>query len=192
MTAAQFEGVGEPAPLRWSNERYLALVESGAIAEGHGVELIDGQVTTSTSQGKLHGFSFLALQRAFATMGAFANGLSVQPTVIVAEGEVYDPEFVLLRLEYTATDLPQAADLLWVIEVSVTSRRTDLGAKKAAYACAGIPTYWVVDAIKRGVWVFTNPVDGEYRNGVFAPAGESIQVPVLGTPLDSATIFPAS
>ena len=32
-----------PTPLIWSNERYLALVESGVIEDGRGVELIDGQ-----------------------------------------------------------------------------------------------------------------------------------------------------
>ena len=86
--------------------------------------------------------------------------------------------------------LPRGDEVLWVVEVSVSSRRIDLGAKKAAYAGASVPDYWVVDALKRGVWAFTEPVDGEYRAARFFPAGEAIIVPVIGATLDTGTIFP--
>lgn len=180
----------EPAPLRWSTERYLALVESGVVHEGRGIELIDGQVVTSMPQGKLHYLVCRALQRYFESLGGTEAGFSTQPTVRVVDGEVYDPEFVLLRPEYVENDLPRASDVLWVVEVSVTSLRTDLGPKKAAYARAGIPAYWVVDAVKRGVWLFTNPVDGDYRQGTFVPEGDPAAVPVIGATLDTGAIFP--
>lgn len=180
----------EPKPLRWSTERYLALVESGIIEESRFIELIDGQVVTSMPQGKLHNLLFLALQRAFAALGLFERGLAVQTTVVLREGNTYDPEFALLRAEYDPLELPRAEDVLWAVEVSVSSRRTDLNVKKAGYAAAGIPTYWVVDALQRGVWVFTNPVAGEYRQATFVPAGEGLAIPVLGAPLDTGAIFP--
>lgn len=176
--------------MRWSNERYLALVESGVIEEGRGVELIDGQVIESMPQGKLHYLVCLALQRVFEAMGATAQGLSTQPTIILQDGDIYDPEFVLLRPEFTAQDLPHAQDILWVVEVSVTTRRIDLGPKKAAYARGGIPEYWVVDAEKRGVWVFREPHDGVYASERFTPAGEPLMVPVVGATLDTGAVFP--
>lgn len=190
MAVVQLETVGEPAPLRWSNERYLALVESGVIEETRQIELIDGQVVISMPQGKLHNLLFLALQRAFSAMGLFVRGLAVQTTVVLREGNTYDPEFALLRAEYDPSELPRGEDVLWAVEVSVSSRGTDLGSKKTGYAAAAVPEYWVVDAPKRGIWVFTNPVDGEYRSGVFVPAGEPIRVPTLDATLDTATIFP--
>lgn len=190
MTATLSQVGQEPAPLVWSNERYLALVESGVIPEGRGIELIDGQVITTMPQGKLHYLVCLALQRVLIAMGAMEHGLSIQPTMVVREGEIYDPEFVLLRPEYAERDLPQAADVLWVVEVAVSSRAIDLGPKKAAYARAGIPDYWVFDATKLGVWAFSDPMEGAYRTERFAPVGETLIVPALGSSLDTAAVFP--
>ena len=192
MVVAFEETEQELAPLRWSNERYLALVESGVIEEGRGVELIDGQVMTTMPQGKLHYLICRALQRLFESIGGTHVGFSTQPTIVVAEGEVYDPEFVLLRPEYAENDLPRASDVLLVVEVSVTSRRTDLSTKKAAYARAGIPEYWVVDAAERGVWAFTDPAEGGYRDERFVAVGESLTVPSVGASIDVGSIFPAA
>ena len=184
-------GLGqELKPLVWSNARYLLLVESGIIEEGRNIELIEGQVVTAMPQGRLHYLVCLALQRLLVEMGAMDRGLSIQPTVILGEGEIYDPEFVLLRAEFSEEDLPRGKDVVWVAEVSVTSRITDLGPKKLAYAAAGIPDYWVFDAVKRGVWTFSDPLEGEYRRGIFVPAGEGIVVPVIGQTLDTGGLFP--
>lgn len=191
MTVALADIGAEPAPLRWSNERYLALVESGVIPEGRGIELIDGQLMVQMPQGELHQFLFFALQVAFEAMRAAGQGLRAQPTIQVAEGQTYDPEFALLRPEArTLRRLPQGDEILWIVEVGVSSRTIDLGPKKAAYAAAGIPDYWVVDAAKRGVWTFTDPADGEYRKATFLPAGEAIPVPHLGATLDTGAVFP--
>ncbi len=191
MTAHLTDVGAEPAPLRWSNERYLALVESGVIPEGRGIELIDGQVVQQMPQGELHQFLFFALQVAFEAMRGASQGLRTQPTIQVAEGQTYDPEFALLRPEArTLRRLPRGDEVMFVVEVSVSSRNIDLGSKKAAYAVAGIPDYWVVDAVKRGVWAFTDPVDGEYRKAEFHPVGVSLPVPHLAAALDTGAIFP--
>ena len=158
MIAALSDVGQEPAPLVWSNDRFLALVASGVIGEGPGLELIDGQIIATLPQGELHRFLFFALQSALAAMGAFQGGLRVQPTIQVAEGQTYDPEFALLRPDaLRLRRLPLGDEVLWVVEVSVSSRANDLGPKKAAYARADIPDYWVVDAVGRGVWTFSDP-----------------------------------
>ena len=193
MTATLSDIGQEPTPLVWSNERFLALVDSGVIEEEQGVELIDGQIITTMAQGELHQFLFFALQAALAAAGAFDQGLRVQPTVQIAEGQTYDPEFALLRPEaLRLRRLPRGDEVLWIVEVSVSSRRIDLGPKKAAYARAGIPDYWVVDAVERGVHAFSGPRDGAYQNELFVPAGEPIIVPALGATLDTAAVFPVA
>ena len=191
MIVALSEVGQEPAPLVWSNERYLALVESGVIEEGRGVELIDGQVILCMPQGELHQFIFFALQVAFEGMRAAGQGLRTQPTVQVAQGQTYDPEFALLRPEaQSLRRLPRGDEVLFVVEVSVSSRTIDLGPKKASYARAGIPDYWVVDATKRGIWLFSDPAEGTYQTERFAPAGEALTVPVLGASLETGAVFP--
>ena len=192
MTVALSDVGAEPAPLRWSNERYLALVESGVIEETRHIELVDGQVVISMPQGKLHNLLFLALQKAFRLIDFGDLTIATQTTVVLREGNTYDPEFALLRAEYDPSELPRAEDVLWAVEVSVSSRRTDLGDKKAGYAAAGVETYWVVDAARRGVWVFTSPVEGDYRQATFVPAGEPLTLPVVGATLDTGAVFPPS
>ena len=191
MTVEQVETGLDPTPLRWTLRRSLELVESGVIHEGRGIELIDGQVMQTMPQGELHPFLFFALQAAFETMETARQGVRSQPTIILGGHDVYDPEFALIRREALGQrGLPSADDVLWIVEVSVSSRMIDLGPKQSAYARVKIPEHWVFDAIQRGVWVFTDPVEGEYRNAVFVPAGESVEVPTLGKNLDTATIFP--
>jgi Uma2 family endonuclease len=177
---------------RWTTERYLALVESGIVPSEPGIELIDGLLFESIPQGQLHYFIFSALQRVFATMGAFERGLVVQPTLIVSEGNVFDPEFVVLKNEAIGIlELPSASRALLVIEVSVTSRAHDLGAKREAYAGAGIPEYWVVDGLKRGVYVFSEPRFGIYEQERFTSAEGILESSVLSSVLELSAIFPA-
>lgn len=132
-----------------------------------------------------------SLQLAFAGMAATNRGLMVMPMVVLRTDGVVEPEFALARPEWRAhLGLPHEADVLWVVEVSVTSRRKDLTQKKDAYAAAGIPHYWVFDGARRGVWIFADPVDGEYAREAFVPAGERIELPILGGTLDTGTVFP--
>jgi hypothetical protein len=65
-----------------------------------------------------------------------------------------------------------------------------LGVKKSAYAASNILIYWVVDGIKRGVWVFTEPVAGIYESEIFFESDAEIDLPVLGRTLYLASIFP--
>lgn len=168
----------------------MALVDSGVVPEGRGIELLDGQVVTEMPQGKLHFLIFRALQIAFEAMGAARHGLVTQPTILFSGDSALDPEFALLRPEYEAQDLPHPEDVRLVIEVSVTSLGYDLGDKKRTYAQADIPEYWVFDASRRGIWVFSDPIGGDYGQSRFAPAGEPLEVPQIGLPLETARLFP--
>ena len=96
------ELAARPPLMRWTVERFMALVEFGVIPERRGIELLDGQVVTEKPQGKLHFLLFLALQRAFETMEAAKHGLATQPTILFQGDSALNPEFALLRAEYAA------------------------------------------------------------------------------------------
>jgi Uma2 family endonuclease len=53
---------------------------------------------------------------------------------------------------------------LLLVEVSYESRRIDRGVKRAIYAEAGIPEYWIADVIDGVLEVHRRPVDGTYRD----------------------------
>lgn len=163
------------------------------IEEGRGIELVDGELIDNMPQGKRHDFIFAALQRAFASMGLFGEGLVVQPTVVMEGDSVLDREFALLSLDAVDREsLPRAADVRWIVEVAVSSRNLDLSSKRDAYALSSIPHYWVVDGIDRGIWVFAEPSEGEYRLQTFYPVGSSVALPLLEASLNSESVFPAS
>jgi Uma2 family endonuclease len=73
--------------------------------------------------------------------------------------------------------LVRADELALLVEVSVTTRKRDLGMKRLKYASAGIEAYWVVDAEHEVVQVHTRPVDGDYLDVRSVRFGEPIAVP---------------
>lgn len=176
---------------RWTANDFLKLLGSRVFRNRDQVELVDGLIIVEQSQGNAHAAIFNSLQLAFEAMGATNRGLMVLPTVVLGANGVVEPELALVRLQWRGRPgLPRGADVLWVVEVSVTSRRKDLTQKKDAYAVAGIPHYWVFDGARRGVWTFAEPVDGDYTRETFVPAGEQIELPVLGGWLDTHAVFP--
>ena len=66
------------------------------------------------------------------------------------------------RLSGTVTTLIDAlpADVLLVVEVSVSTLTLDAGKKLRAYARAGVPQLWIVDVDHCCVWVYSSP-DGD-------------------------------
>lgn len=178
-------------PFSWSSERYLAMVEAGIMPEGRGIELLDGQLVETMPQGKIHWFIYVALQRVFASLGAFGKGLVVQPTIILGPQNVVDPEFAVLVEPFEPDlNLPPASQILLVVEVSVTSLAYDLNEKKAAYASSGIPEYWVFDGVRSGVWAFSDPRDGQYHTEQFHQASGELTLPQDGGTVSLSSVFP--
>lgn len=178
---------------RWTADEFMAAIEAGAIREPRRVELLDGIIERTMPQGPLHRFSYAALNRVLSAMGVFERGMESIPPVILGERSAIEPDFGLLRPEAAGRlATPREGDLLWAVEVSDATLVKDLGRKKRAYARASIPHYWVVDAQRRGVWAFSEPVRDAYTQERFVPAGTPIELPVLGGTLDTTALFPSS
>jgi Uma2 family endonuclease len=180
-----------PDPLVWDERRYYALMESGVLDEGRGVELLNGQVIHTMPQGGLHLLVLNALQDAFAAMEG-AGRVRSGSTIRLNEINVVDPELARYDWDPTRSDLPTAADTDWVIEVSVTSLGIDLNAKKDAYAEAGVPEYWVFDVPHRRLHVFRDPKNGVYTETRVLSRTESVPVPGGTGSLDLGPIFAAA
>jgi Uma2 family endonuclease len=58
-----------------------------------------------------------------------------------------------------------------VVEVAVSSLRTDTATKAALYAAAGVPEYWVVDVPARRLRVLTEPGGTRYDREVVLGSG---------------------
>ena len=183
----------EPDELyRWTADEFMALISAGLIEEAHGIELMDGIIERTMSQGPFHRFTYAALLRALSALGALERGVESMPPVVLGQRNAIEPDFALLSPSIAGKfGIPRDGDLLWAIEVSDATLAKDLGRKKRAYAQAGIPHYWVFDAHRRGVWVFSRPLGVSYADERFVPAGNAIEMPILGGLLDTGPLFPA-
>ncbi len=67
--------------------------------------------------------------------------------------------------------------MLLVVEIAETTLTRDMGTKRARYAAAGIPEYWVVDGARSVVHVHREPIDCDYALIHTARFGEPLAVP---------------
>ncbi len=154
------------------------MVAEGILGEDDRVELLDGVLVMMSPQSPEHSAVLMAL---FAQIGVVGleNGFQVAtqvPLEVDQPASRPEPDFALVP---QPTPGKHAGDAVLVVEVSLSSRRIDLGRKAALYAQAGVPEYWVVDVAAREVVVHTEPVDDRYRLIRRVPEGEVVAVTVL-------------
>ncbi len=77
-----------------------------------------------------------------------------------------------------------------MIEVAVSSLRTDTTIKPALYAAAGVPDLWVVDVAARRLIVLREPGPDGYAQETILGAGDRVEPLRLDlAPLDIADLF---
>jgi Uma2 family endonuclease len=99
--------------------------------------------------------------------------LAVGDTAIVSPGGPVNlgdfsepqPDLLLLRPrgDYYAGKIPEAADVLLLIEISDSTLAFDQGTKRALYARHGVVEYWIIEVEGKHVQVHRGPTsDGSY------------------------------
>src|SRR5258708_4030394 len=122
MSIVQETAAGFPEflPLRrFSTADYLQMIEAGVLGRRDRVELIGGMIVEMSPAGIPHNHILIRIIELFGPLlGRFQ--FTVQGTLTVAEGHVYDPDFMLLRHREDGykTRLPDAADVLLVVEAA--------------------------------------------------------------------------
>ena len=191
MSVATLQPVTDAAPHRWTVDQFIALLESGVFEEGWRVEMLDGVIMSEMPPGPEHDFAYEALHLFLASKGLYASGLIPMLKFVIPGRSVLEPDFARYRPESIGrTGDKQATDLLWAIEISVTSLSKDLGAKKAAYAAAGVPDYWVIDVENRVLRTFSEPSGGLYTVERLVHEGETVSLPNLDATLEILKLFP--
>jgi Uma2 family endonuclease len=66
-----------------------------------------------------------------------------------------------------------------LVEVSDTTLADDLGHKRALYAAAEVPEYWVVDVFGRALHQYWAPADGVYARSAVVPFGGTVRSATL-------------
>lgn len=151
------------SPWRISTERYLQMIRDGVFDEDDRVELINGMIVEMTPANPEHNYSLMRLHELLRVSPDEAR-VPIQSTIVVGSGQVFDPDFVLLKpgRDYRQRNW-RADDLLLVFESAHSSLAKDRGAKLRAYAQAAVEDYWIADVKHEVLIVHRDPAGETYR-----------------------------
>ena len=173
----------------WSEHDYLWLTDRC----NRLVEFADGCIEELALPTDSHQSILLFLYRLFDQKVGVEGGIAlVAPLRLrIREGRFREPDLVLLR---SASD-PRRHDRYWlgadlVAEiVSPDDPDRDYSEKRADYAEAGIPEYWIVDPRDRVITVLTLARDRYVKHGQFRPDELAKSAILDGFNVDVAAAF---
>lgn len=157
-----------PLQGEWTAAEYLALDAAG----GRLIEFVDGCLEFPQMPKRMHQRIVRLLMRLIERVieaGAGGEVLDAPFPVYVEPNRYREPDIVYQRPGRPDADADYADGADLVIEVvsdDASDRKRDLVTKRAEYAAAGIPEYWIVDPETRTIQVLTLdgvPAGGEYR-----------------------------
>jgi Uma2 family endonuclease len=165
-----------PRRHRLSAADYHRMAEVGILAPDARVELIDGEIIDMAPIGSRHNATVDRLTKALHT--AVGDVAIVRTQGSIALGAYSEPEPDIALLLPVANSywsaLPEASDVLLLIEVATASLRYDRDVKIPLYARHRVPEVWLVDTETLRLTRYRSPLHGGYA---------SIDEPDLGVPL---------
>jgi Uma2 family endonuclease len=177
---------------RLTVDDYHRLGEAGVLGEDDRVELLEGQLVDMSPIEPRHALAVDVLNEMLMHAVAGRAGVRVQNPIVLDNATEPQPDIVLVRRPWRGypNAHPRPGDILLVIEVADTSRETDLGAKLALYARAGIPEFWIVDLTTDGVLVCRNPGGDRYGSMTrVEPSGALVVEGLPGVTIQAASLF---
>ena len=148
---------------RWTVEDYHLMARSGLLDETDRVELIEGELIDMAPIGSRHAFILNWLNRALSAAVGEVALVSIQNPVRLGERSEPQPDVALIKGGNYMDNLPTAADVLLIVEVSDSTLEYDRDVKVSLYARHGIPEVWLVDVNARELTLYREPAEGQYR-----------------------------
>ena len=184
-------GDAMPSQGCWSDEHYLWLTDRTRRL----IEFTDGRVEVLPMPTERHQIILLFLYRLFYAHVqesprdgvVVASGLRMR----VREGKFREPDLLLLRDRSDSRRRDRfwlGADLVVEI-VSPDDPARDLVVKRADYAEASIPEYWIVDPANETVAVLTLACNVYVEHGVFARGDTATSPLLVGVAVDVVALF---
>ena len=173
----------------WTETDYFSLPESNRI-----IELSNGELIMPPGPTFGHQRAVARLHRKIMTYAEEHNvgeAIAAPFGLRLWEGKIRQPDVLLVRTAHfervKRTYIDGPAD--WVAEViSPGTRKTDVVEKRAEYAQAGVPEYWLIDLDERTILIYSLPAGGStYRlAGSYASGqvAESVALPGFKVAVD--------
>ena len=189
------EGPAEVVPL--TVEQYHRMLETGDLAEGEPIELLDGLlVPKDRCEGSfvkpLHRLVVSRLMRLAPRLEALGCDLQLQSPITIEPSHEPEPDDLVVRggIEDYVDRPPGPENVTCLIEVAESSLDRDRTTKQRIYATAGIEQYVILNLVdlRAEVCKDPRPAAGRYssmqilgREDALAlriPGGEQLEIPV--------------
>jgi Uma2 family endonuclease len=134
------------------------MAELGMFGPDDRVQLIEGDILTMTPQNSPHAATIGNTQRALERLFGPNVWVRVQMPLIVDPDSEPEPDLAVVPgapADYR-DEHPRSA--LLVVEVSDSTLPLDRNRKRAIYARAGIPEYWIVNLVERCLEIYRDPI----------------------------------
>jgi len=150
---------------RFTVEEYERMGQVGIFDEDDRVELLDGEIVAMSPIGPMHASTVNRVNQFLVQRLAGLATVIVQNPMRLQPRSEPQPDFILARTrrDFYAGAHPTAEDVFLVVEVADWTLRKDQMVKVPIYARQGVVEVWLVDLTGRSVTVYTDPVDGSYR-----------------------------
>ena len=157
---------------RLKRAEYDQLVRLGCF-EGERVELLYGVIVEMSPIGPSHSWAVEQLTLLLVPLAQAGRArVRIQSPMAASDESEPEPDVLISPAGEDPREHPSRA--LLAIEVADSSLRRDRGVKRALYAEAGVPEYWIVNVRDRRVEVFRDPVGSEYSTERVVADGEGV------------------
>ncbi len=152
----------------------------------HRCELIDGVVYMAAFPIPDHQFlaTVLSTQLVLQIMETGLGIVYQVAGVVVSDDSALGPDIVVVRADRTNIIGPTVIDggpPDLVVEVLSSNRHIDLVRKRARYAAAGIPEYWILDGDADTLTQLELGDDGTYRERAALTSADTLTTPLFPT-----------
>lgn len=165
------------APDRWTVDAFMRLVTDGVLGPDDRVELLEGVIVSMAPQDVPHAKGVALVTQALSNAIGRGAHLRIQLPFHAGGHSLPEPDAAVIDggpNDYH--DHPSAA--LLVVEVADTSLKHDRLTKRAIYAAANIPEYWIVNIPDDCVEVRRDPdpAGRRYASVTIARRGDTIEL----------------
>jgi len=173
---------------RFTIAEYEQMAETGILTEADRVELIEGEIVGMSPIGARHAICVAVLTQYLVRQAPDDTLVFVQSPIRLPNDSEPQPDLAVIRRDNLGGALPNAADVLLVVEVSDSTLMHDRDTKLPLYAAAGIPEAWLVDLAAGRIERHTDPGTTGYRAILRAERGDTLTsatIPALAIPVDA-------
>ncbi len=180
--------LGDRAVRPLTADEVMGMVAAGILDDNEPVELLHGMLTEKGVKSPEHEELKARLIR-WLDSTAEGHRIRVEGAFVVPDlTSLPEPDIAVVEPGDYLRAHPSSA--LLVIEVAVSSLRTDTAIKPALYAAAGVPDLWVVDVAARRLIVLREPGPDGYAQETILGAGDRAEPLRLDlAPLEIADLF---